>query len=65
MKINQQKTKIMLFNTSTTNDFQPEMKIDGIEIEVVEQMKLLGVIISNGMRIPTSFQRRPLGDCGS
>ena len=50
MKINQQKTKIMLFNTSTTNDFQPEMKIDGIKIEVVEQMKLLGVIISNDLK---------------
>ena len=40
----------MLFNTSTTNDFQPDMKIDGIKIEVVKQMKLLGVIISNDLK---------------
>ena len=50
MKINQQKTKIMLFNTSTTNDFQPDMNIEGVEIEVVEKMKLLGVIITNDLK---------------
>jgi hypothetical protein len=40
MKINQHKTKLMLFNTSKNYDFQPEMKIEGIRIEVVNQMKL-------------------------
>ena len=49
-KINEQKTKLMLFNTSKTNDFHPEMKIDGVRIEVVEQMKLLGVIITNALK---------------
>ena len=50
MKINQQKTKIMPFNTSTTNDFQPDMNIEGVEIEVVEKMKLLWVIITNDLK---------------
>ena len=64
-KINEQKTKLMLFNTSKTNDFHPEMKIDGVRIEVVEQMKLLGVIITNALKwhkIPCSSQRSHFGD---
>ena len=50
MKINQKKTKLMLFNSSKTNDCQPEFKIDGVEIEVVKQMKLLGVIITDDLK---------------
>ena len=50
MKINQKKSKIMLFNTSTTNDCQPEMSIDGVILEVVKEMKLLGVIITEDLK---------------
>ena len=50
MKINQKKSKVMLFNTSRTNDYQPEMEIGGVRLEVVEQMKLLGVIITDDLK---------------
>ena len=50
MKINQKKTKLMSFNRSKTNDCQPEFQIDGVEIEVVKQMKLLGVIITDNLK---------------
>ena len=46
MKINQDKSKVMLFNTSWKYDFLPKVTIDGENnLEVVEEMKLLGVII--------------------
>ena len=41
----------MLFDTSRSNVFVPELNIAGVRLEVVEQMKLLGVIISNDLRI--------------
>ena len=50
MKINQIKTKIMLFNTAKTNDFTPTIKIDGELLEVVEELKLLGVKISSDLK---------------
>ena len=50
MKINQEKSKVMLFNTSYKNDFQPQLEIDGVLLEVVEKMKLLGVIITNDLK---------------
>ena len=46
MKINQHKSKVMLFNTGKSNDFTPELTMDGTSLEVVEKMKLLGVIIT-------------------
>ena len=61
MKINQKKSKVVLFNTSTTNDCQPEISIDGVILEVVKEMKLLGVIITEdlgGMKTHPIFQRR-------
>ena len=50
MKKNRKKTKLMVFNTSKTNDCQPELKIDEVKIEVVKEMKLLGVIITYNWR---------------
>ena len=47
IKINKDKTKLMLFNTAKKRDFTPQMKIENYEIEVVEKLKLLGVIIPN------------------
>ena len=68
MKINQNKTKLMLFNTSKNYDFQPKMKIEGIRIEVVKQMKLLGLLslmTLSGMLTQQTLQRKPLEGCGS
>jgi hypothetical protein len=50
MKINQEKSKVMLFNTSRTYNFQPKISIDGLNVlEVVEEMKLLGIIFQSNM----------------
>ena len=40
----------MLFNTGRTNDFSPEIKIEQAVLEVVEEMKLLGVIITSDLK---------------
>ena len=50
MKINQKKTKLMLFNTSTKYDFQPEIEVNGEIVEVVSKMKLLGVIVTDKLK---------------
>ena len=50
MKINLKKTKAMLFNPCTSIDFVPELVIDDQEIEVVEEMRLLGIIITSDMK---------------
>ena len=50
MKINKSKTKVMLFNTKTSKDFTPDIVIEDKQIEVVEKLKLLGVIISNDLK---------------
>ena len=50
MKINQEKTKIMLFNSSKQRDFQPNLVLEGKQLEVVEQMKLLGVIVTSDLK---------------
>ena len=40
----------MLFNTSTEYDFQPEVKVDSELLEVVNKIKLLGVIVTDDLR---------------
>ena len=39
MRINHAKTKIMLFNSAKKHDFQPELSMEGVKLEVVEKMK--------------------------
>ena len=50
MKINKRKTKTMLFNTANKRDFTPRMKIGKDIIDLVEEMKLLGVKITSDLR---------------
>ena len=50
MQINQKKTKLMLFNPCRIKDFQPDMELSGVKIEVVQQMKLLGVVITEYLK---------------
>ena len=50
MRINYEKTKLMLFNPCTSKDFNPEMTIAGKSIEVVDQTKLLGLVITNDLK---------------
>ena len=52
MKLNSDKTKVMLFNVSKQNDFMPEVRVkdDKQNIEVVEEFKLLGVQITSDLK---------------
>ena len=51
MQINSKKTKLMLFNTSKIFDFMPEVTDkDGICLEIVEEFKLLGVMVTSDLK---------------
>ena len=47
MKINQSKSKFILFNPTKSYDFTPEFKLEDTPLETVESMKLLGLVIAN------------------
>ena len=50
MKLNAKKTKFMLFNNCKTIDFLPKLELEGKEVELVEQMKVLGVVLTSDMK---------------
>ena len=50
MKDNSKKTKIILFNSAKKRDFVPTLKLDNEDIEVVEELKLLGVLVTNDLK---------------
>ena len=50
MKMNEKKTKLMLFNPCRAWDFMPEFALKGNEIEMVEEMKLLGVVVRSDLK---------------
>ena len=51
MKINENKTKVMIFNTRKNYDGKPRLSVRGDQfLEVVESCKLLGVILRSDMR---------------
>ena len=51
MKINENKSKIMIFNKSKNYDFQPEFSFSsGKNLEVIEQTRLLGVELTTDLR---------------
>ena len=50
MKLNLKKSKFMLFNQCRNFDFMPSMQIDGCDIQLVESMRILGVVISTDMK---------------
>ena len=54
MKINENKTKVMLFNTCKKLDFTPTVSIEN-NLEVVEQIKLLGIIITSDGAISSKW----------
>ena len=49
MQLNLKKTKFMVLNPSKTMDFLPEFESGGSCVETVENMKLLGFIISSNL----------------
>ena len=50
MMLNKKKTKAMIFNYSKDHQFTTSLKIDDEELEIVEEAKLLGVIITNDLK---------------
>ena len=56
MKLNTGKTKTMLFNTAKNWDFLPEIQVDGRNLEVVEEYKLLGVMITSDLKWDTNTE---------
>ena len=51
MKVNSEKSKVMLFNSSKKYDFMPQLSIEpGHNLELVESCKLLGVIIQSNLK---------------
>ena len=50
IKLKIDKTKIMLFNYTTNHQFPTRVTIDDVNIEVVEQAKLLGTHITNNFK---------------
>lgn len=58
MKLNQDKTKVMIFNQARTCDVMPKLSTrgDAENLEVVEEMKLLGVMIRSDLSWSTHTQ---------
>lgn len=51
MKVNRDKSKVMLFNSSKKFDFMPNLSLEtGTNLEVVESCQLLGVIIQSNLK---------------
>ena len=50
MKINYKKTKAMVFNPCTSIDFSPELTLQNNDLEVVDEIRLLGIIIRSDLK---------------
>ena len=50
MKINYDKTKVIVFNPCTKTDFLPEIIVDNHELEVVDEIRLLGLTIRSDLK---------------
>ena len=50
MKINEDKTKQMIFNFTDNYQFSTRTSINNKNIEVLEKTKLLGVVITNDLK---------------
>ena len=49
MKLNEKKTKNMIFNFSKKNQFTAKLSVNDTNLEVVEETKLLGTILTNNL----------------
>ena len=50
MKLNEKKTHQIIFNFNRDKQFTTEVRLKGKPLEIVEEVKLLGVIITNDLR---------------
>ena len=60
MKINHEKTKFILFNPAKSLDFMPEFKLCNKDVELVEEMKLLGIIFRSDLKWSTNTENMVL-----
>jgi hypothetical protein len=60
MKINYRKTKFILFNPAKSLDFMPEFNLGGNDIELVEEMRVLGLIIRSDLKWSTNTENMVL-----
>ena len=56
MKLNLTKTKVILFNPCKKIDFSPNIQIEKKEIESVDEIKVLGVIVSKDLKWSKNIQ---------
>ena len=56
MMVNFKKTKMMLFNPGTVRDFQPKFSLKENEIDLVEETKLLGVVIRSDLSLSANTE---------
>ena len=64
MKLNLSKTKFMLFNPTVKYDFIPDLTIDNINLESMDEMKLLGLKIRNNLSWKSNTKQEPTKNCG-
>ena len=50
MKLNEKKTQQIIFNFNRDHQFTTELRLKGEPLEIVEEVKLLGVIITNDLK---------------
>ena len=50
MKIHTDKSKIMVFNSSRNWDFTPQVSLGNKSLEVVDEIKLLGIVITSDLK---------------
>ena len=50
MEINKNKSKVMIFNNAKTLDFMPSLVVNEEELEVVNNMKILGTILTSDLK---------------
>ena len=49
MRLNEKKTKSMIFNFSKKYQFTTKLDVNNVNIEIVKEAKLLGTIITNDL----------------
>ena len=50
MQLIHSKSKIMIFNQARIRDFMPEVRVEGNTLDVVDEVKLLGVVITRDLK---------------
>ena len=55
--VNYNKTKLIVFNPCKKRDFMPEITLNGHELEVVEEIRLLGITLRSDMKWTSNTQQ--------